>query len=344
MSETLQTSVYMKIYWLDVFLIWNQSDYNGLYFTYWPQDDVWRPDIVLYNSNKAYEALGHKTIMVENYSDGWIRWFPMELFETSCEVEMTYFPFDVHTCELQFTPWSYTSVKLTSFSDTVGLESYSTNALWEILETSVEKRKVANVDVLSYKLKIQRKHLHEMLTLFVPVLLLTILDLFVFALPNGGDRSGYAVTVFLAFSVYFTIVDTVMPPNSEKISLFSIYLVIQTCQSTIITILSVLLTKVEFIDESTRIPRVLVFLVRISGACCRRKKAAEVYPLEHITKGETSEGNTIEKDLKETTEPATWTMVTDAVDKIASIVFTLVFIITTVIFFCVIILVPNRLK
>ncbi|XP_053394857.1 uncharacterized protein LOC128555702 [Mercenaria mercenaria] len=232
-------------------------------------------------------------------------------------------------------------VNQTSLDDKVDLESYNTNAVWEILATSVDKRKVANVDVLSYKLKIQRKHLHEMLTLFVPVLLLTILDLFVFALPNGGDRSGYAVTVFLAFSVYFTIVDTVMPPNSEKVSLFSVYLVIQTCQSTIITILSVLLTKVEFIDESTRIPRFLVFLVRISGASCKRKKPAEVYALEHITEGETSEGNTVEKDLKEITKPTTWTMVTDAVDKIAFIVFTLVFILTAVSFFCVIILVPK---
>ncbi|XP_053392661.1 acetylcholine receptor subunit delta-like [Mercenaria mercenaria] len=70
MSGTLQTSAYMAIGWFDVFLTWNESEYNGLSFTYWPQ-----------------------------------------LFETSCEVEMTYFPFDIHTCELQFTPWSYTSVR-----------------------------------------------------------------------------------------------------------------------------------------------------------------------------------------------------------------------------------------
>jgi hypothetical protein len=233
-------------------------------------------------------------------------------------------------------------VNLRASEDEISLRYYDVNPLWEILETSVNYSKRAGVDVLIYELKLKRKPQHALLTLFLPVLLLTILGLFVFAIPNGGDRSGYAVTVFLAFSVYLTIVDSVMSPNSEKISLFSIYLVVQTAQSTIITILSVLLTKAELMDKDTTVPRCLVFLVKISKVCCKIKlKSDNVYTIES-TETETISDNKSDnkketKNVKETS-PCTWDMVVDAVDKIALIFFIVTFIGTTVCFFCVIIL------
>ncbi|XP_060568987.1 neuronal acetylcholine receptor subunit alpha-5-like [Ruditapes philippinarum] len=329
-TETLKTSSYMVIRWNDTFLKWNRTEYNFLFITYWPQNDVWKPDIVLANSVRSYESLGHETLMVENFYNGTIKWFPQEMFETSCDIDMRYFPYDVQTCEIQFMSWSYVSVNLRASEDEISLRYYDVNPLWEILETSVNYSKRAGVDVLIYELKLKRKPQHALLTLFLPVLLLTILGLFVFAIPNGGDRSGYAVTLFLAFSVYLSIVDSVMSRNSEKISLFSIYLVVQTVQSTIITILSVLLTKAELMETNSTVPRFLVFLVKISKVCC--KKSDNVYTIESIetdtTSDNKSDNNKETKTVKETT-PCTWDMVVDAVDKIALIFFTVTFIVTT---------------
>jgi hypothetical protein len=164
----------------------------------------------------------------------------------------------------------------------------------------------------------------------------------VFAIPNGGDRSGYAVTVFLAFSVYLTLVDSVMPPSSQKIPLFSIYLVVQTAQSTIITILSVLLTKAELMDKDSTVPRCLVFLVKISTVCCRKKlKSDNVDTIAstetEATSDDKSDNNKETKIVTEKTS-CTWGMVVDAVDKVASVFFTVTFIVTTVGFFCIIFL------
>ncbi|XP_060577763.1 acetylcholine receptor subunit alpha-type acr-16-like [Ruditapes philippinarum] len=341
-TETLKTASYMVIEWNDTYLQWNRTEYNNLYLTFWPQNDIWKPDIVLANSVKSYESLGHETIMVENFSEGLIRWYPLEMFETSCDIDMTYYPYDVQTCEIQFMSWSYTKIKLTADPDHVMLSYYDTNPLWEILETSVKHSTRANVDVLIYEIKLQRKPQHALLTLFLPVLLLTILGLFVFAIPNGGDRSGYAVTVFLAFSVYLTLVDSVMPPSSQKIPLFSIYLVVQTAQSTIITILSVLLTKAELMDKDSTVPRCLVFLVKISTVCCRKKlKSDNVYTIESTeTEATSNDKSNKNKETKVVTEKTscTWGMVVDAVDKVASVFFTVTFIVTTVGFFCIIFL------
>jgi hypothetical protein len=43
------------------------------------QNDIRKPDIVLANSVRSYESLGHKTIMVENYDEGMIRWYTLEV-------------------------------------------------------------------------------------------------------------------------------------------------------------------------------------------------------------------------------------------------------------------------
>jgi len=32
----------------------------------------------------------------------------LQVFQTTCSIDTTYYPFDVQTCELQFIAWSYT--------------------------------------------------------------------------------------------------------------------------------------------------------------------------------------------------------------------------------------------
>ncbi|XP_060593581.1 acetylcholine receptor subunit beta-like 1 [Ruditapes philippinarum] len=338
-TETLKTTAFMSIAWYDTYLQWDPLEFNLLLLTYWPQDDVWKPDLVLANSVKSYESLGHETILVESFVYGEIRWFPHEVFETACDIDMTYYPYDIQTCEIKLMSWSYTAINLTAVSNNVLLTYYDASPVWEIHDTSVKHSERLGVDVLIYEIKLKRKPQHALMTLFLPVLLVNILGLFVFAIPNGGNRSGYAVTVFLAFSFYLTIVDSVMPPHSEKIPLFSIYLVVQTAQSTIITILSVLLTKAELMDKDTAVPRFLVFLVKISKVFCKKNtKSNKVHTIESIETEATSSSDNItdnNKEAKNVTETThfTWDMVVDAVDKIAAIFFTLTLVSTSAGFF-----------
>ena len=49
---------------------------------------------------------------VEVRYTGHCSWLPPAILYSSCEVDMTYFPFDVQTCPLKFGSWSYTKSKL----------------------------------------------------------------------------------------------------------------------------------------------------------------------------------------------------------------------------------------
>ena len=45
-------------------------------------------------------------------SNGDIRWEPGGVFQTMCQIDITYYPFDHQRCELQFGAWSYHTNKM----------------------------------------------------------------------------------------------------------------------------------------------------------------------------------------------------------------------------------------
>ena len=44
--------------------------------------------------------------------DGSIHWEPGGVFKTICTIDITYYPFDTQTCDLQYGAWSYYTSKM----------------------------------------------------------------------------------------------------------------------------------------------------------------------------------------------------------------------------------------
>ena len=47
--QILTTNVWVQQEWADYKLSWNPEDYGGVKFLHVPSQDIWLPDIVLYN-------------------------------------------------------------------------------------------------------------------------------------------------------------------------------------------------------------------------------------------------------------------------------------------------------
>lgn len=66
-----------------------------------PSDDIWRPDLVLYNN-----ADGDYVVTIMNKailnSDGRVIWKPPAVYKSSCHIDVSYFPFDSQTCIMKF--------------------------------------------------------------------------------------------------------------------------------------------------------------------------------------------------------------------------------------------------
>jgi len=48
-NQIMTTNVWLYQEWYDVYLRWDPRDYGGVDHFYVPADDLWKPDIVLYN-------------------------------------------------------------------------------------------------------------------------------------------------------------------------------------------------------------------------------------------------------------------------------------------------------
>ena len=283
-AEKLTTTGYLVLSWYDTELVWNISDFGNMSYTYFPQDDVWKPDMALKNSVKQYKEMGVETLNVFVDYYGYILWYPFQLFESFCAIDITHFPFDIQTCKFKFGAWSYSKseVNMSVYGEGIDISEFETNSEWDIIGSDDEMEESSEESLVIFILKLKRKPRFMMLNVILPTVMLSTLSVLTFLLPcDSGEKSCYAVTVFLSFSVFLTIVSSSLPQNSDTISLFSVYLVIQTGQSTLITIIAMALIRMSLFKQETPIPKFLICLVQCLNCQSCSNKSAKISPTEN---------------------------------------------------------------
>ncbi|XP_034535010.1 neuronal acetylcholine receptor subunit alpha-7-like, partial [Notolabrus celidotus] len=79
-NQVLTTNIWLQLYWTDYYLQWNVSDYPGVTNVRFPDSQIWRPDILLYNSaDERFDASFHTNILVN--SSGYCQYLPPDLYE-----------------------------------------------------------------------------------------------------------------------------------------------------------------------------------------------------------------------------------------------------------------------
>lgn len=244
------------------------------------------------------------------------------MFETNCAFDTTYFPYDKEVCEIVFVVWSYTvlEVEIRKSAEGIDLMEYKESGVWEITHTDVQVSKESIESRVVFSIHIKRKPLYYILNIILPILLLGLLTILVFVLPaDSGEKMSYAMTVFLSFAVFLTIVNTILPVSSETTPLLSIYLLLQMTMGVLVLFLTALQIRLHQRDES--IPmckgfKVMVRLVKIlrCSRSCGSTKAPKVCPSpekgeEYKDSPETEEGRSLEQ--------VEWKDVSSAIDFLA---------------------------
>lgn len=112
LEEKLITTAYLTLEWKDEFLTWDLTSFPVPRITI-PQSKVWKPDFVLKNGFTEFKELGGSFYNVLLSFDGTIMWKPYQVFESQCSIDVTYFPFDTQTCEIEYTLWSHFEIQVT---------------------------------------------------------------------------------------------------------------------------------------------------------------------------------------------------------------------------------------
>ncbi|KAH9498912.1 Acetylcholine receptor subunit alpha-like 1 [Bulinus truncatus] len=192
-NQILTTNVWATYMWNDIYLAWNASEYGDIETVRVNNDDIWKPDIKLYNYADTRLEEKREALCVLS-SNGDVVWIPQAVFKSSCSIDIRHFPFDVQKCEMKFGSWTYDGSKLDlqfRYPDVSGfeMEDYINSNEWDILESST-KRNVQYypccpepyVD-LRFNLVIKRKVAFYSYILILPCVLLSSLTLVLFWLP-----------------------------------------------------------------------------------------------------------------------------------------------------------------
>jgi len=220
-TDTILLSVWLNLLWDDPYLKWNESEFGGIKSIRLPTEEVWNPDIELYNMRTPLEK--HNTDLVV-YSSGQISHVPPTVISTGCEIDLSNFPFDTQVCLLKFGSWTYDGSKLnlTLLSDHVIVTTYSRNPAWDLISYPVN-RNVMIYDCcaepyidMTFHLTFKRRTSYYTYVFIGPVVILSLLSPFVFLLPPGDQQKmTLGIGLLICFTLFFVEMNSVMPNTNS---------------------------------------------------------------------------------------------------------------------------------
>lgn len=159
------------------------------------------------------------------------------------------------------------------------------NSAWSLDNTETEGVNSDTAPFLRITMYISRRSAYFLINVLLPPVLLSVLSPCVFLLPAAsGERVSFAITCFLAFGVFMSLLSDNMPKSSVPVahlSYFLMYMLIQSCAVTFCTIISLrIYGKMETTDKVPTWLQTFVSLVRLEPCRnrCMSSKRTDVVP------------------------------------------------------------------
>lgn len=255
-NQIMKSNVWLRLVWNDYQLQWDEADYGGISVLRLPPDKVWKPDIVLFNNADGnYEVRYKSNVLI--YPDGEVLWIPPAIYQSSCTIDVTYFPFDQQTCIMKFGSWTFTgdqvSLSLFNNKNHVDLSDYWKSGTWDIIEvpaylnihntTGVQP---TETDITFY-ITIRRKTLFYTVNLILPTVLISFLCVLVFYLPaEAGEKVTLGISILLSLVVFLLLVSKILPPTSLVLPLIAKYLLFTFIMNTVSILVTVIIINWNF--------------------------------------------------------------------------------------------------
>ncbi|XP_056142435.1 neuronal acetylcholine receptor subunit alpha-7-like [Lampris incognitus] len=228
-NQILTTNAWLQMQWYDHYLQWNQSEYPGVKNLRFTPDQVWTPDILLYNSaHDKFDATFKTNVLVN--SSGFCEYLPPGIFISTCNVDVRWFPFDIQRCELKFGSWTFDGWLLDIQMKEADVSGYMPNGEWDLLEVPGGRNEVfydccaEPYPDVTFVVTLRRRTLFYALNLLIPCVLLSSMTLLVFLLPaSSGEKISLGITVLLSLTVFMLMVAEIMPATSDSVPLIGQY-------------------------------------------------------------------------------------------------------------------------
>ena len=282
-SETFTVVGLMNLVWVDLRMRWDPSLYNNTHSVNIRKEFVWIPDLILTTAKERVKPLGDRQdwMMIRYFYDGTAFVSPGDVFQSTCKVDVTFYPFDVQSCEMSFLPWGlYSSeVYLHSTRNEVLKSFFSENGEWRFKGSEVTSSLIADgaFSMFSVEITMERRATFILVNIVIPIIFMSFLNVLVFWVPaESGERVSYAITVLLAIAVFLTIVGDNMPKTSQPMSILCYFLIINLALSSLICIAAIFNLNIYFKYWERPVPMWLDAVTRV----LLRKRRVNKTPVE----------------------------------------------------------------
>ena len=139
LTGQMTTTLGLSLFWNDSQLTWDPTLFGGLPSIDIASSKVWTPDIVLANAGRKVEILGEERSKLFVFRNGSASWVIMDVMYSVCDVDVTYFPFDMQVCHAEFITWAYKRrFHFRVSKSEVDLSFFTENGVWSLHKTNVK--------------------------------------------------------------------------------------------------------------------------------------------------------------------------------------------------------------
>lgn len=266
------------MFWVDELKVWDEMHF-GISKISFKGSDVWTPDVRLVN--QGGELLNVRCTSPEDEvtydNKGNAYCFLAHQFIISCSPNMFRFPFDEHSCSLQFlAKATQLEVMFNSAELDAEINFDDTFLQWKMtpLNSEISTTGKVSISKVTYYVLLQRNPYFILINVIFPNCVLGCVHLLVFFLPiESGERIGYSITIYLALVVFMSNISSMVPQTSNPISVFNVMLFSQLFISSCIMASVIFISRLYHADRRENVSTLLrkMFL---------RKKNGKVHEVE----------------------------------------------------------------
>jgi len=234
-TSVLEVDGWMRLNWTDEYLSWSPSEYEGLTQIHFAQEEIWRPDIQLYNNadSSNLQHFGSTNFLVDN--NGVVLWVPPAKYRAFCKIDLRLWPHDTQTCKLKFGSW-------TSHGDQIDLglfhgmptvdklNFYTANKEWQVensratRNTNKYKGVPETYPDITLTFELRRTSPSYRAAIILPCLITMMLVVSSFLLPpSAGEKITLNCVCLLVCCLYLLYFQSSLPSMSDHIPLIVLF-------------------------------------------------------------------------------------------------------------------------
>ena len=203
-NQVLHFSAYISLVWTDARLGWVPGNHGNITQVFLQQSDVWVPTLQLRNSVVDWKSFGTNDNLLTLFQDG-TRPNDVRVFlnvkvvdKIRCDIDVSYYPFDVQTCYFVFDFVPMTSDDIHMYHESsfppLYLSYMDEDGTWELIHTDCMHKytyipgwNVPNYDIV-YSLVLRRRSSFHVLNIILPLVFVSMTASAVFLLPADAGK------------------------------------------------------------------------------------------------------------------------------------------------------------